>query len=113
MSNSVAAFWAAFSVVFYVFIYSIWLKRSTSQNIVIGGIAGSTPPLVGWSASMTLLQYQQVGRICNLLNHGFGQFHAMANVPDHIPVDATSFLGTRSIQIKGIRRCGRPHATEC
>ena len=51
MSNSVAAFWAAFSVIFYVFIYSIWLKRSTSQNIVIGGIAGSTPPLVGWSAS--------------------------------------------------------------
>lgn len=51
MSNSVAAFWAAFSVLFYVFIYSILLKRTTSQNIVIGGIAGSTPPLVGWSAS--------------------------------------------------------------
>ena len=51
MSNSVAAFWAVFSVLFYVFIYSIWLKRTTSQNIVIGGIAGSTPPLVGWSAS--------------------------------------------------------------
>ena len=55
MANSVAAFWAAFSVLFYVFIYSMWLKRSTAQNIVIGGIAGSTPPLVGWSASESSL----------------------------------------------------------
>ena len=51
MSNEVAAFWSAFSVLFYVFIYSIWLKRRTPQNIVIGGIAGSTPPVIGWSAS--------------------------------------------------------------
>lgn len=43
-----AAFWSFFSVFFYVFIYSIWLKRRTPQNIVIGGIAGSTPPLIGW-----------------------------------------------------------------
>ena len=52
MANEVAAFWSAFSVLFYVFIYSIWLKRTTSQNIVIGGIAGSTPPVIGWSASV-------------------------------------------------------------
>ena len=51
MANPVASFWACFSVLFYVFIYSIWLKRTSPQNIVIGGIAGSTPPLVGWSAS--------------------------------------------------------------
>ena len=43
-----AAFWSFFSVLFYVFIYSIWLKRRTPQNIVIGGVAGSTPPLIGW-----------------------------------------------------------------
>ena len=47
MSNEVAAFWSAFSVLFYVLIYSIWLKRRTPQNIVIGGIAGSTPPVIG------------------------------------------------------------------
>lgn len=52
MSNEVAAFWSAFSVLFYVLIYSIWLKRRTPQNIVIGGIAGSTPPVIGWSASV-------------------------------------------------------------
>ena len=46
-----AAFWSAFSVMFYVLVYSIWLKRRTPQNIVIGGIAGSTPPLIGWAAA--------------------------------------------------------------
>ena len=34
----------------YVFVYTIWLKRSTPQNIVIGGAAGAVPPLVGWAA---------------------------------------------------------------
>ena len=43
-----AAFWSFFSVLFYVFIYTIWLKRRSTQNIVIGGIAGSTPPVIGW-----------------------------------------------------------------
>ena len=51
LANSVAAFWSAFSILFYVFIYSIWLKRTTPQNIVIGGIAGSTPPVIGWAAA--------------------------------------------------------------
>ncbi len=46
-----AAFWSFFSVFFYVFIYTIWLKRSTPQNIVIGGIAGATPPIIGWAAA--------------------------------------------------------------
>jgi len=48
-----AAFWSLFSVFFYVFIYTIWLKRRTPQNIVIGGIAGATPPLIGWAAAAT------------------------------------------------------------
>ena len=51
LANTVAAFWSAFSILFYVFIYSIWLKRTTPQNIVIGGIAGSTPPVIGWAAA--------------------------------------------------------------
>ena len=50
LSNQVAAFWSAFSILFYVFVYSMWLKRITPQHIVIGGIAGSTPPLIGWAA---------------------------------------------------------------
>ena len=51
MANQVAAFWALFSILFYVFIYTIWLKRTSVQNIVIGGIAGSTPPVIGWAAA--------------------------------------------------------------
>jgi len=46
-----AAFWSFFSVAFYVLIYTMWLKRKTPQNIVIGGIAGSTPPLIGWAVA--------------------------------------------------------------
>ena len=52
LANPVAAFWSAFSILFYVFVYSIWLKRSTPQNIVVGGIAGSTPPVIGWATAV-------------------------------------------------------------
>ena len=41
----------AFASFFYVFIYTIWLKRRTPQNIVIGGAAGALPPVVGWAAA--------------------------------------------------------------
>jgi len=49
--NYFAAFLLAFSISFYVFIYTIWLKRRTPQNIVIGGAAGAFPPVIGWSCS--------------------------------------------------------------
>ena len=48
--NLLAALLAEAAVLFYVFVYTVWLKRSTTQNIVIGGAAGSIPPLVGWAA---------------------------------------------------------------
>ncbi len=48
--NAVAAALLAFANFFYVFIYTIWLKRRTPQNIVIGGAAGAMPPLIGWAA---------------------------------------------------------------
>jgi len=41
----------AFTIAFYVFVYTIWLKRRTPQNIVIGGAAGALPPLIGWAAA--------------------------------------------------------------
>jgi len=49
-SNYVAAGLLAFTIFFYVVIYSMWLKRSTPQNIVIGGAAGALPPVVGGAA---------------------------------------------------------------
>ena len=48
-SNFLSAFLLFFTIAFYLFVYTIWLKRKTPQNIVIGGVAGSLPPLIGWS----------------------------------------------------------------
>jgi protoheme IX farnesyltransferase len=48
--NWVAASLLAFTIFFYAVIYTMWLKRSTPQNIVIGGAAGALPPVVGWAA---------------------------------------------------------------
>ncbi|MEI7709906.1 MAG: heme o synthase [Rhodospirillales bacterium] len=48
--NLVAAAVLALSIGFYVFIYTMWLKRRTPQNIVIGGAAGAFPPVIGWAA---------------------------------------------------------------
>jgi heme o synthase len=49
-ANLLAAGLALLATLIYVFVYTIWLKRSTPQNIVIGGAAGAIPPLVGWAA---------------------------------------------------------------
>jgi heme o synthase len=49
--NLVAAAILAASILFYVLIYTVWLKRRTPQNIVIGGAAGAFPPLIGWAAA--------------------------------------------------------------
>ncbi|HWL80243.1 MAG TPA: heme o synthase [Roseomonas sp.] len=49
-TNLVAALVLAGSIAFYVFIYTMWLKRRTPQNIVIGGAAGAFPPMIGWAA---------------------------------------------------------------
>ncbi len=48
--NPLAAALTLSATLFYVLVYTLWLKRSTPQNIVIGGVAGSIPPLVGWAA---------------------------------------------------------------
>jgi len=48
--NWVAAELLALTIAFYVFVYTMWLKRRTPQNIVIGGAAGALPPMVGWAA---------------------------------------------------------------
>ena len=48
-SNLMASSLLALTILFYVFVYTIWLKRKTPQNIVIGGAAGALPPVIGWS----------------------------------------------------------------
>jgi len=49
--NVIAAALLGFTILFYVVIYTMWLKRSTPQNIVIGGAAGALPPIIGWAAA--------------------------------------------------------------
>ncbi len=48
-SNLIAATILTITILFYVFVYTIWLKRKTPQNIVIGGAAGALPPIIGWA----------------------------------------------------------------
>ncbi|MCQ0968941.1 heme o synthase (plasmid) [Paracoccus sp. TK19116] len=50
-ANWVAAGLLAFTIFFYAVVYTIWLKRSTPQNIVIGGAAGALPPMIGWACA--------------------------------------------------------------
>jgi len=50
-TNWLAAAVLAVSILFYVLVYTVWLKRRTPQNIVIGGAAGAFPPLIGWAAA--------------------------------------------------------------
>ena len=47
--NFLSASLLLFTIFFYLFVYTIWLKRKTPQNIVIGGVAGSLPPVIGWA----------------------------------------------------------------
>jgi protoheme IX farnesyltransferase len=55
--NVLSASLALLALLFYVFVYTMWLKRSSMQNIVIGGAAGAIPPLVGWAAVTGSLNY--------------------------------------------------------
>ncbi len=50
-ANHLAALLLAVSILFYVLVYTVWLKRRTAQNIVIGGAAGAFPPVIGWVAA--------------------------------------------------------------
>ena len=74
--NVLAATLALSAIAFYVFVYTMWLKRSTTQNIVIGGAAGAVPVLVGWAAVTGGIAWPAC--------------HALL---DRVPLDAAAFLG--------------------
>ena len=50
----------AITILFYVFVYTIWLKRKTAQNIVIGGAAGALPPVIGWAISTNSITLEPI-----------------------------------------------------
>lgn len=60
MANWLAASLLAFTIFFYGVVYTMWLKRSTPQNIVIGGAAGALPPVVGWAATSGSVSLESV-----------------------------------------------------
>ncbi|TGW06569.1 protoheme IX farnesyltransferase, partial [Mesorhizobium sp. M2D.F.Ca.ET.145.01.1.1] len=58
--NWLAATLLAFTIFFYAVVYTIWLKRSTPQNIVIGGAAGAIPPVIGWAAVTGSVSFESI-----------------------------------------------------
>jgi len=59
-SNFLSASLLLFTIFFYLFVYTIWLKRKTPQNIVIGGIAGSLPPVIGWTIATNSISIEPI-----------------------------------------------------
>ncbi|MCW1950374.1 MAG: heme o synthase [Octadecabacter sp.] len=59
-TNALAAGLLAFTIFFYAVVYSMWLKRSTPQNIVIGGAAGAFPPMIGWAVATGSVSIESV-----------------------------------------------------
>ncbi|MDI1344448.1 MAG: heme o synthase [Pseudolabrys sp.] len=58
--NVLSAALLAFTIFFYVVVYTMWLKRSTPQNIVIGGAAGAFPPMIGWAAVTGSMSFEPI-----------------------------------------------------
>ena len=59
-ANFLAGGLLAFTIIFYGLIYTVWLKRSTAQNIVIGGAAGAFPPVIGWAAVTASISFESI-----------------------------------------------------
>ena len=59
-ANTISAVLLLFTILFYVFVYTIWLKRKTPQNIVIGGAAGALPPVIGWAIATNSLSLEPI-----------------------------------------------------
>ena len=59
-ANRISAILLLSTILFYVFVYTIWLKRKTPQNIVIGGAAGALPPVIGWTIATNSLSLEPI-----------------------------------------------------
>ena len=91
--NLLSAVLALAAMAFYVVVYTIWLKRTSTQNIVIGGAAGAVPVLVGWAAVTGGLAWA-----------------ALRAVRRHLPVDAAALLGAGHPLRRRLPRRGRADA---
>ena len=59
-ANTLSAFLLLSTILFYLFVYTIWLKRKTPQNIVIGGVAGALPPVIGWTIATNAISLEPI-----------------------------------------------------
>ncbi len=59
-SNLISAFILTVTILFYLFVYTIWLKRKTPQNIVIGGASGALPPVIGWAIATNEISLEPI-----------------------------------------------------
>ena len=59
-TNLLSAALLLFTILFYIFVYTIWLKRKTPQNIVIGGAAGALPPIIGWTIATNSISLEPI-----------------------------------------------------
>ena len=59
-TNTLSALLLLFTILFYILVYTIWLKRKTSQNIVIGGAAGALPPIIGWTIATNSISIEPI-----------------------------------------------------
>ena len=59
-SNLMAAATLTITILFYVFVYTVWLKRKTPQNIVIGGASGALPPVIGWAIATNTISLEPI-----------------------------------------------------
>ena len=92
--NIVAAALLATTIAFYVLVYTMWLKRRTPQNIVIGGAAGALPPMIGWAAATGGLSLEP-----------------RSDVPHHFLLDAAAFLGAVALSDGRLRARRRADAS--
>lgn len=79
-SNFLAGGLLAFTIIFYGLIYTVWLKRSTVQNIVIGGAAGALPPVIGWAAVTGAISIEPIVFFCFIFFWTPPHFWALALV---------------------------------
>ena len=82
LTNTNAGIITALSALFYTVVYTMLLKRRTPQNIVIGGLAGSTPPAIGWAAA----------------SNNIFDLAALANGIDNLSLDSCPFLGINAVK---------------
>ena len=77
---AIVPFVLAFTIIFYGLIYTVWLKRSTVQNIVIGGAAGALPPVIGWAAVTGAISIEPIVLFCCIFFWTPPHFWALALV---------------------------------